>query len=119
MNSGFERQWKASKTQTKVCVLQARIDTPQGQLEVKDRQTEQQTQTITQLTDALAAAQALHARTIQRQLLASEAEANWQHREPSKKVGWFQKLFGRCLLYHIDKRGISSYNSILFDYIEL
>ncbi|MCC2175294.1 hypothetical protein AAAV51_12680 [Agathobaculum butyriciproducens] len=38
-----------------VCVLQATIDTLQGQLEVKDRQIEQQAQTITRLTDALAA----------------------------------------------------------------
>ena len=62
-----------------VAVLQATIDTLQGQLEVKDRQIEQQTQTITRLTDALAAAQqtaaaaqALHAGTIQRQLQAAE-----------------------------------------------
>ena len=55
-----------------VAVLQATIDTLQGQLEVKDRQIEQQAQTITRLTDALAAAQqtaaaaqALHAGTIQ------------------------------------------------------
>ena len=53
-----------TKTQTEnhevsdlVCVLQATIDTLQGQLEVKDRQIEQQAQTITRLTDALAAAQ--------------------------------------------------------------
>ena len=39
-----------------VCVLQDTIDTLQGQLEVKDRQIEQQAQTITRLTDALAAA---------------------------------------------------------------
>ncbi len=52
-----------------ISVLQATIDTLQGQLEVKDRQIEQQAQTITRLTDALAAAQqtaaaaqALHAR---------------------------------------------------------
>ena len=58
-----------------VCVLQDTIDTLQGQLEVKDRQIEQQAQTITRLTDALAAAQqtaaaaqALHAGTIQQQL---------------------------------------------------
>src|SRR5699024_11978139 len=48
-----------TKTQTEnrevgdlVCVLQATIDTLQGQLEVKDRQIEQQAQTITRLTDA-------------------------------------------------------------------
>ena len=77
-----------TKTQTEnhevgdlVCVLQATIDTLQGQLEVKDRQIEQQAQTITRLTDALAAAQqtavaaqALHAGTIQQQLVAGEGE---------------------------------------------
>ena len=45
-------------------VLKATIDTLQGQLEVKDRQIEQQAQTIIRLTDTLAAAQALHAGTI-------------------------------------------------------
>ena len=40
-----------------ISVLQATIDTLQGQLEMKDRQIEQQAQTITRLTDALAPAQ--------------------------------------------------------------
>ena len=81
-----------------VCVLQATIDTLQGQLEVKDRQIEQQAQTITRLTDALAAAQqtaaaaqALHAGTIQQQLLTGEAGADQQ--EPEQKRGWFRNLF--------------------------
>ena len=94
-----------TKTQTEnrevgdlVCVLQATIDTLQGQLEVKDRQIEQQAQTITRLTDALAAAQqtvaaaqALHAGTIQQQLITGEAGADQQ--EPDQKRGWFSKLF--------------------------
>ncbi len=94
-----------TKTQTEnhevgdlVCVLQATIDTLQGQLEVKDRQIEQQAQTITRLTDALAAAQqtaaaaqALHAGTIQQQLLTGEAGADQQ--EPEQKRGWFRNLF--------------------------
>ena len=94
-----------TKTQTEnrevgglVCVLQATVDTLQGQLEVKDRQIEQQAQTITRLTDALAAAQqtaaaaqALHAGTIQQQLLTGEAGADQQ--EPEQKRGWFSKLF--------------------------
>ena len=85
-----------TKTQTEnhevgdlVCVLQATIDTLQGQLEVKDRQIEQQAQTMTRLTDALAAAQqtaaaaqALHAGTIQQQLLTGEAGADQP--EPEK-----------------------------------
>ena len=98
-----------TKTQTEnhevgelVCVLQATIDTLQGQLEVKDRQIEQQAQTITRLTDALAAAQqtaaaaqALHAGTIQQQLLTDEVGADQQGREPEpgEKRGWFRKLF--------------------------
>ena len=96
-----------TKTQTEncevgdlVCVLQATIDTLQGQLEVKDRQIEQQAQTITRLTDALAAAQqtaaaaqALHAGTIQQQLLSGEASTERQSQEPEQKRGWFSKLF--------------------------
>jgi biotin operon repressor len=69
-----------------VCVLQDTIDTLQGQLEVKDRQIEQQAQTITRLTDALAAAQqtaaaaqALHAGTIQQQLL-------------QERLGWISRV---------------------------
>ena len=83
-----------------VAVLQATIDTLQGQLEVKDRQIEQQAQTITRLTDALAAAQqtaaaaqALHAGTIQQQLLTGEDGADQQGHEPEQKRGWFSKLF--------------------------
>ena len=83
-----------------VCVLQDTIDTLQGQLEVKDRQIEQQAQTITRLTDALAAAQqtaaaaqALHAGTIQQQLLTGEAGADQQDQAPEQKRGWFSKLF--------------------------
>ena len=85
-----------------VCVLQATIDTLQGQLEVKDRQIEQQIQTITRLTDALAAAQqtaaaaqALHAGTIQQQLFTGESGTDQQGQEPEQKRGWFSKLFGK------------------------
>lgn len=97
-----------TKTQTEnhevgdlVCVLQATIDTLQGQLDMKDRQIEQQAQTITRLTDALAAAQqtaaaaqALHAGTIQQQLLTGEVGADQQGQNPGAKRGWFSKLFG-------------------------
>ncbi len=71
---------KTAEVDGVISVLQATIDTLQGQLEVKDRQIEQQAQTITRLTDALAAAQqtaaaaqALHAGTIQQQLITGEA----------------------------------------------
>lgn len=98
-----------TKTQTEnhevgdlVCVLQATIDTLQGQLEVKDRQIEQQAQTITRLTDALAAAQqtavaaqALHAGTIQQQLVAGEGEELQQERETVPRRSWWKRLFER------------------------
>ena len=90
---------KTAEVDGVISVLQATIDTLQGQLEVKDRQIEQQAQTITRLTDALAAAQqtaaaaqALHAGTIQ-QLLTGEAGADQQSQEPEQKRGWFSKLF--------------------------
>lgn len=80
-----------------ISVLQATIDTLQGQLEVKDRQIEQQAQTITRLTDALAAAQqtaaaaqALHAGTIQQQLITGEAGTDQQ--EPEQKKAGFKIL---------------------------
>ena len=71
------------------------IDTLQGQLEVKDRQIEQQAQTITRLTDALAAAQqtaaaaqALHAGTIKQQFLKDEETSNG-----TQKRSWLNKIF--------------------------
>ena len=83
-----------------VAVLQSTIDTLQGQLEVKDRQIEQQAQTITRLTDALAAAQqtavaaqALHAGTIQQQLVAGEGEELQQERETVPRRSWWKRLF--------------------------
>lgn len=84
-----------------VSVLQATIGTLQGQLEVKDRQIEQQAQTITRLTDALTAAQqtaataqALHAGTIQKQLLTGEAGVDQRTQETEQRQGgWLSKLF--------------------------
>lgn len=86
-----------------IAVLRATIDTLQGQLEVKDRQIEQQAQTITRLTDALviaqqtaAAAQALHAGTMHQQLLFGEAGADQKESEPepAQKRSWFSRFFG-------------------------
>ena len=83
-----------------VCVLQATIDTLQGQLEVKDRQIEELNARLAEVSAALvaaqqtaAAAQALHAGTIQQQLLTGEAGADQQGQEPEQKRGWFSKLF--------------------------
>ena len=90
---------KTAEVDDVIADLQATIDTLQGQLEVKDRQIEQQAQTITRLTDALAAAQqtaaaaqALHAGTIQQQLITGEAGTDQQ--EPEQKKSWFSKIFG-------------------------
>lgn len=85
-----------------VAVLQATIDTLQGQLEVKDRQIEELNARLADVSAALlaaqqtaAAAQALHAGTIQQQLLTGEAGADQQGQEPEQKRGWFSKLFGK------------------------
>ena len=53
-----------------VCVLQATIDTLQGQLEVKDRQIAKLTEALVAAQQTAAAAQALHAGTMKQQLLA-------------------------------------------------
>ena len=74
-----------------VAVLQATIDTLQGQLEVKDRQIEKLTEALAAAQQTAAAAQALHAGTIQQQLITGETGADQQ--EPEQKRGWFSKLF--------------------------
>ena len=91
-----------TKTQTEnhevsdlVCVLQATIDTLQGQLEVKDRQIEKLTEALVAAQQTAAAAQALHAGTIKQQLLTVDAGADQQCQEPEQKRGWFSKLFGK------------------------
>lgn len=85
-----------------ISVLQATIDKLQGQLEVKDRQIEELNARLAEVSAALlaaqqtaAAAQALHAGTIQQQLLTGEAGADQQGQEPEQKRGWFSKLFGK------------------------
>ena len=89
-----------TKTQTEnhevgdlVCVLQETIDTLQGQLEVKDRQIEKLTEALVAAQQTAAAAQALHAGTIQQQLLTGEAGADQP--ESEQKRGWFSRLFGK------------------------
>lgn len=88
-----------TKTQTEnhevgdlVCVLQATIDTLQGQLEVKDRQIAKLTEALVAAQQTAAAAQALHAGTMKQQLLSGEGGADQQ--EPEQKKSWFSKIFG-------------------------
>ena len=76
-----------------VSVLQATIDTLQEQLEVKDQQIEKLTEALLAAQKTAAAAQALHAGTIQQQLLSGEASTERQSQEPEQKRGWFSKLF--------------------------
>ena len=95
-----------TKTQTEnhevgdlVCVLQATIDTLQGQLSVKDQQIEELNARLAEVSSALlaaqqtaVAAQALHAGTMKQQLLSGESGADQQ--EPEQKKSWFSKIFG-------------------------
>ena len=83
-----------------VAVLQTTIDTLQGQLEVKDRQIEELNARLAEVSAALltaqqtaAAAQALHAGTIQQQLLTGEAGADQQGQEPEEKRSWLRRIF--------------------------
>ena len=86
---------KTTEVDGVISVLQATIDTLQGQLEVKDRQIEKLTEALVAAQQTAAAAQALHAGTIQQQLLTGEAGADQQGQEPEQKRGWFSKLFGK------------------------
>lgn len=76
-----------------VAVLQATIDALQGQLEVKDRQIEKLTEALVAAQQTAAAAQALHAGTIQQQLITGEAGTD--RSEPEEKKGWLEKIFRR------------------------
>ena len=87
-----------------VAVLQATINTLQGQLSVKDQQIEELNARLAEVSSALlaaqqtaAAAQALHAGTIQQQFITGKAgvEQQGQELEPEEKRGWFRKLFWR------------------------
>lgn len=85
-----------------VSVLQTTVTVLQEQLQVKDQQIAQQAQTIDRLSDALAtaqqsaaAAQALHAGTIQHQLSEDAGDSAKAEEEPPARRGWFSKLFDR------------------------
>ena len=87
----------ANQTQTKtqtanhevsdlVCVLQRTIDTLQGQITIKDKQIEDLSEALKSAQQTAAAAQALHAGTMQQQLLESDTTGE-------KKKGILHKLF--------------------------
>jgi biotin operon repressor len=84
-----------------VCVLQATIDTLQGQLSVKDKQIEELNARLAEVSSALVvaqqtaqAAQALHAGTIRQQLTDGEDDPNQQGQTVEQKKSWFSKVFG-------------------------
>ena len=70
-----------------VSVLQSTIDTLQGQLAIKDKQIEDLSEALKSAQQTAAAAQALHAGTMQQQLLESDTIGE------KKKRGWLHKLF--------------------------
>ena len=100
-----------TKTQTEnhevgdlVCVLQATIDTLQGQLAVKDKQIAELNERLSECSAALLAAQqtaqaaqALHAGTIQQQLTDGAADLEQEQSQTNvvsgEKKGWFSRLF--------------------------
>ena len=82
-----------------VSVLQTTVTVLQEQLQVKDQQIAQQAQTIDRLSDALtaaqqtaAAAQALHAGTIQHQL-SEDAGQDTTEAEPVQPRSWWSRFF--------------------------
>ena len=87
-----------------VCVLQATIDTLQGQLAVKDKQIAELNERLSECSAALLAAQqtaqaaqALHAGTIQQQLTDGAADLEQEQPQTNvvsgEKKGWFSRLF--------------------------
>ena len=91
-----------TKTQTEnhevsdlVCVLQATIDTLQGQLEVKDRQIEKLTEALVAAQQTAAAAQALHAGTIRNQIFSDECIVVREQQKQEKKRHWFSRWIFR------------------------
>ena len=84
-----------------IAMLQKELDLKNEQLSVKDKQIEELNARLAETSAALVAAQqtaqaaqALHAGTIQQQLLTDEGVVNQHEQELVKKRSWFQKLFG-------------------------
>lgn len=75
-------------------VLKVTIETLQEQLVIKDKQIERQATTIENLSASLAAAQALHAGTIQQQLAEGDEQTNDIIQSQKKGKGFLSRLFG-------------------------
>ena len=85
--------YEQEQSEAIIKVLQATIDTLQGQLEIKDKQLERQATTIENLSASLAAAQALHAGTIQQQLTEGDERTNDAIQPENKEKGFLARLF--------------------------
>lgn len=84
-----------------IIVLQTTIDTLQGQLAVKDKQIEELNARLAEASAALVAAQqtaqaaqALHAGTIQKQLIDG-VESSDDQTDLENKKNWFQRIFSK------------------------
>lgn len=86
---------KTAEVDGVISVLQATIDTLQGQLEVKDRQIEKLTEALIAAQQTAAAAQALHAGTIQQQLVTGDARADQQEQGSKLSKRWWRRILGR------------------------
>lgn len=83
-----------------IAMLQKELDLKNEQLAVKDKQIEELNARLAESNVALVAAQqtaqaaqALHAGTLQQQLLTDEEEADQHNQELGQKRSWFSKLF--------------------------
>lgn len=85
--------YEREQSEAIIKVLQATIDTLQGQLDIKDRQIERQATTIENLSASLAAAQALHAGTIQQQLAEGDEQTNDVIKSEKTEKGFLARLF--------------------------
>lgn len=90
--SQIETQTENREVSDLVGVLQATIDTLQGQLEVKDRQIERLLEALTAAQQTAAAAQALHAGTIQQQITDGN-EQKYRNTKSLYNMGILKKFF--------------------------
>lgn len=81
-------------------VLQTTIDTLQGQLAIKDKQIEELNARLAEVSSALVAAQqtaqaaqALHAGTIQQQLISGDTAEEREENPVGEQRGWLHRLF--------------------------
>lgn len=84
--------YEREQSEAIIKVLQATIDTLQGQLEIKDNQIERQAATIEHLSSALSAAQALHAGTIKHQLEAGHEQGAIATDGRKGTTSWLSRL---------------------------